>query len=120
VRSRTSAPFRLIYIAISQVPIQDSCKTLTRGSARPAALENQVTLEGSILRKHLRDDREPRPTILLRPINPARIAPGFGKMYVQEFNRRIFEKSGYRLLSAISFDYISANQHVFRIECSHR
>jgi hypothetical protein len=67
VRPRDRRTLRLIYITISRVPIQCSCKTLTRGSARPAALQDQVTLQGSILCSHLQDDREPRPTKLLRP-----------------------------------------------------
>jgi hypothetical protein len=56
----------------------------------------------------------------LRPIDPARIASGFGEMHVQEFNGRILEKSGNRLLCVISLDYIGADQHIFRIEGSNR
>ena len=56
-----------MYVTILRVPTQCSCKTLTRGSARPAALLRQVNLQGSILRSDLQDDREPRPTKLLRP-----------------------------------------------------
>ena len=54
---RTVGP---ICLTFSRIPTQCSCKTLTRGSARPAALQNQVTYRGSILRSHLKDDREPR------------------------------------------------------------
>ena len=48
-------------------PIKCRCNTQSRGSARPSALRKQVTLTASILRSHLQDDREPRPTKLLRP-----------------------------------------------------
>ena len=48
-------------------PTKCSCNTQTGGSARPSALQDQVTLPASILRSHLQDDREPRPTKLLRP-----------------------------------------------------
>jgi hypothetical protein len=43
-------------------PAQISCKALVRGSARPKAFQDQLTLEGPALRRHLQDDREPRPT----------------------------------------------------------
>ena len=36
-------------------------------SARPLALQDQVTLQAAILRIYLQDDREPRPTKLIRP-----------------------------------------------------
>ena len=55
----------LTYVTLSRVPTQCRRKTLTRGSARPVALQNQVTLRGSILCNHLQDDREPRRTNLL-------------------------------------------------------
>jgi len=58
---------RLMYVTISRVPAKCSCNTQTRGSARPSALQDQVTPQASILRGHLQNDREPRPTKLLRP-----------------------------------------------------
>jgi hypothetical protein len=48
-------------------PVRCSCNPQTRGSARPSALQDQVTLTTSILRSHLQDDREPRPAKILRP-----------------------------------------------------
>jgi hypothetical protein len=56
----------------------------------------------------------------LRSINPARIAPRFSEMHVQEFNGWILEKLGNRLLHSISFDDVSPDQHIFRIEGSDR
>ena len=48
-------------------------------SARPAALWDQLTLQGSILRSHRQDDREPRPTNLLHQtleLTPIELGPG--------------------------------------------
>jgi hypothetical protein len=56
-----------MYLTLYRVPTKGSCNTQTRGSARPSALQHQVTLPASILRSHLQDDREPRPTKFLRP-----------------------------------------------------
>jgi len=53
---------QIMYVTFSRVRTQLSCKTSTRGSARPPALQDQVTLQGSILRSRLQDEREPRPT----------------------------------------------------------
>ena len=69
----------LMYVTISGVPTQCHCKTLPRGSARPAALWDQLTLQGSILRSHRQDDREPRPTNLLHQtleLTPIELGPG--------------------------------------------
>jgi len=67
---------QIMDVTISGVPAQHSCKGWLRGSARPSALQDQVTLQGPILRSHLQDDREPRLTKVRLPGYLHSIPPG--------------------------------------------
>ena len=62
MRPRTSAPFDQLYVTISPVPTLMQLQNQIRGSARLSALRDQVTLQDPILRSHLQDAWEPRPT----------------------------------------------------------
>jgi len=85
---------RLMYITISRVPTKCSCKTQSRGSARPSPLQDQVTLQASILRSHLQDDREPRPT-----------KPGRPRSSYPRLNARVANCEGHKLQAFIPQHY---------------